>query len=85
MQSRTVLNTEQFSIGEFDFVVERDVSADPLNGVAVWVLFRDEPCCDENGHQYRFFLPLGVQNSSIRDVCQAFTLATHCEALEIAA
>lgn len=79
------MNTEQFAIDEFDFVVEKDVSADPLNGVAVWVLFRDEPCCDENGHQYRFFLPLGVQSSTIKDVCHAFTLATHCQQLEIAA
>jgi hypothetical protein len=79
------LEKKQLRVGDFSFLVERDYSADPLSGVAVWVFFRREPCCDDNGHQYRFFLPLGVQERTIHDVCVAFTLATHCTASDIAA
>ncbi|MEM7256379.1 MAG: hypothetical protein AAF404_03220 [Pseudomonadota bacterium] len=80
-----ILQTTQLQIGDFSFLIEKDRGADPISGVAVWVLFRDEPCCDDNGHQYRIFLPLGVNDDTIRDVCHAFTLATHCEQLDLAA
>lgn len=79
------MQTKQFQIGDFSFLIEKDLTADPLSGVAVWVLFREEPCCDDNGHQYRIYLPLGVKDETIKDVCHAFTLATHCEQLGIAA
>ncbi len=79
------MNTQQFKVGDFSFLIEKDYTADPVCGVAVWVLFRDEACCDDNGHQYRFFLPLGVKDQTIEDICSAFTLATHCESLEAAA
>ena len=74
-----------YNIGDFRFDIEKDCSADPLTGVAIWVQFRGEPCCDDNGHQTRFYLPLGVSDSTILDICRAFTLATHCDSLAIAA
>ncbi len=70
-----------YSVGDFKFKIEKDCSADPLTGVAVWVQFRGEPCCDDNGHQYRFYLPLGVSDRTIHDICRAFRLATHCDTL----
>lgn len=72
-------------INDFRFEIESDCNADPLTGIGVWVFFRGEPCCDDNGHQYRFFLPLGVVESTVTDVCRAFTLATHCESYRFAA
>ena len=72
-------------VDDFSFAVETDCSADPLTGVGVWVWFRGEPCCDDNGHQHRFFLPLGVSDCTVADVCQAFTLATHCDSFAFAA
>jgi len=79
------LETRQLHFGDFSFLIEKDHAADPVSGIAVWVLFRDEPCCDDNGHQYRFYLPLGVMDETIKDVCDAFTRATHCDSMQIAA
>jgi len=69
---------KQYVVDDFAFLVERDWCADPLTGVAIWVWFRDEPCCDDNGHQYRLYLPLGISNASILDTCSAFVKAVHC-------
>jgi len=66
---------------QFDFVVNRDSGADPLWGIEIWVWFRNEPCCDDNGHQYRLYLPLGVLDSTITDCCKAFCAARHCTTL----
>ncbi len=73
--------TTEIVFEQFRFFIEKDWCADPVSGIAVWVWFRGEPCCDENGHQYRFYLPLGVQTSTLRDVCRAFTAAVHCDAI----
>ena len=76
---------DAYLVGDFGFEIEKDRTADPLTAVAVWVRFRGEPCCDDNGHQYRFYLPLGVSDTTIHDICRAFTLATHCDSLADAA
>ena len=76
---------KNIQINDFGFAVDTDCRADPLTGVEIWVWFRGEPCCDDNGHQHRFFLPLGVCESTITDVCKAFTLATHCDSFTFAA
>jgi len=64
---------------KFSFHISTDPAADALSAIEVWVNFMGEPCCDENGHQYRFFLPLALQESSLQDICHAFTLAVHCD------
>ena len=65
--------------GKFTFEVSIDHCGDPISAVEVWVNFQDEPCCDENGHQYRFYLPFAIQESSLQNVCNAFAKAVHSE------
>lgn len=78
-------NTRSARLDEFEFTIEYDRDADPIAGVGVWVFFKGEPCCDESGHQFRFFLPLGVKERTVLDVCRAFILATHCDTFHFAA
>lgn len=77
--SETEEGTRRFAYKQFHFVVRRDHRADPLWGIEILVWFRGEPCCDDNGHQYRLYLPLGVQNATVDDCCRAFCAARHCE------
>jgi hypothetical protein len=77
--SETAEGTRRFAYKQFHFVVRRDHRADPLWGIEILVWFRGEPCCDDNGHQYRLYLPLGVQNATVDDCCRAFCAARHCE------
>jgi len=63
----------------FTFEVTVDPCAEALCAIEVLVFFNSEPCCDDNGHQYRMYLPVGLQDSSIKDLCKAFTKAVHCE------
>lgn len=74
-----------YNYHDFQFAIETDCNADPLTSIGVWIWFRGEPCCDDNGHQHQFFLPLAVSDETIRDVCRAFTLATHCQSPSFAA
>ncbi len=73
MQSKKVV------VDQFTFEVTVDPCADALSAIEVLVFFMGEPCCDDNGHQYRMYLPVGLQDSSLNDLCRAFTKATHCE------
>jgi len=70
---------KQFKVDRFTFEITADPSADALSAIEVMVFFMGEPCCDDNGHQYRMYLPVGLQDSSLKDLCQAFTRAVHCE------
>jgi len=70
---------KQFKVDRFTFEITADPSADALSAIEVMVFFMGEPCCDDNGHQYRMYLPVGLQDSSLKDLCQAFTRAAHCE------
>jgi len=70
---------KQFKAGRFTFEVTTDPGADALSAIEVMVFFMGEPCCDDNGHQYRMYLPIGLQDSSLKDLCFAFTKAVHCE------
>lgn len=73
--------TRTYTQEDFHFVVNRDYHSDPLWGIEILVWFRDEPCCDDNGHQYRLYLPLAVTDATVRDCCRAFCAARHCPAL----
>ncbi|OED38445.1 hypothetical protein AB833_19910 [Chromatiales bacterium (ex Bugula neritina AB1)] len=84
MSQATSAIPSEISFDQFRFALEYDWCPDPLSGIAVWVWFRGEPCCDDNGHQYRFYLPLGVKSSTVRDICKAFAAATHCDSLSFA-
>ncbi len=79
------MNDNDFKIDRFTFAIRVDQTADALNAIEVWVFFMEEPCCDDNGHQYRFYLPLALKESSLRDLCCAFTKAVHCEQFASAA
>lgn len=70
---------KHFEAGRFNFEINIDPTADPLSAIEVMIYFCGEPCCDDNGHQYRFYLPLGIRESSLKDLCEAFTKAVHCE------
>jgi len=74
-----IASNNRISIGDFEFRVKTDHSGDPLSAIEVFVFFRNEPCCDDNGHQYRFYLPIGLAETSLQDVCCSFALAVHCD------
>ncbi len=78
-------STRSFKFDEFDFFVEMDRFTEPVSGTEVWVWFRNEPCCNESGHQYRIYLPAGVQTSTIKDICRAFVASVHCTSMSVAA
>ncbi len=79
VQSLAAMNKKNIQIDHFNFEISVDPTTDPLSAIEVMVYFRDEPCCDGNGHQYRFYLPVGLSESSLKDLCEAFTKAVHCE------
>jgi len=79
------MTQRQLRIDKFSFVIEKDLTADPLSAIEVWVFFNSEPCCDANGHQYRFYLPVGIKKETLDDMCFAFTRAVHCEQFATAA
>ncbi len=79
------MHEKQFQIDRFTFEVSIDPTVDALSAIEVLVFFLGEPCCDDNGHQYRFYLPAGVQETSIKDMCLAFTKAVHCEQFALVA
>ena len=76
---------KQIKVDRFIFDVTIDPTTDALSAIEVMVSFMGEPCCDENGHQYRLYLPLGLKDSSLKDLCEAFTKAVHCEQHVLAA
>ena len=73
------MHKKHIKADRFTFEVTVDPSAEALSAIEVLVFFNSEPCCDDNGHQYRMYLPVGLQDSSIKDLCKAFTKAVHCE------
>ncbi len=73
------VQTKLLKIENFAFEISLDLTADAVSALEIMVYFMDEPCCDDSGHQYRLYLPAGVQDSSVRDLCDAFTKAVHCE------
>jgi len=73
------MRTKLIKVDRFTFEVASDPTADAISAIEVMVFFMGEPCCDENGHQYRIHLPLAMKDSSILDLCEAFTKAVHCE------
>ena len=79
------MTQKQLKVDSFTFEVSKDLTADPLSAIEVWVFFKSEPCCDDNGHQYRFYLPIGIREETLNDICRAFTLAVHCDQLAVAA
>jgi len=72
-------------VDRFTFEVNHDPAADAVCAIEVMVFFSGEPCCDDNGHQYRFYLPAGLREESLKDLCSAFTKAVHCEHNSMAA
>jgi len=80
-----IASDQVITFGDFEFSVKTDYFGDPLSAVEVFVTFRNEPCCDDNGHQYRFYLPMGVSKSTLQDICSAFANAVHCDAAVMAA
>jgi len=79
------MHEKHIQVDRFTFEVTYDLTADALCAIEVMVFFMGEPCCDDNGHHYRFYLPVGLQDKSLRDLCSAFTKAVHCEHYLIAA
>lgn len=73
------MQEKQIQVDRFTFEISVDPTVDALCAIEVMVFFMGEPCCDENGHQYRFYLPAAVQDASLKDLCGAFTKAVHCE------
>lgn len=73
------MQNQIIQVERFSFEITIDQSADPLSAIEVMVFFMGEPCCDDNGHQYRLYLPAGLQKSSLEDLCSAFAKAVHCE------
>ena len=73
------MHAKQIQVERFTFEVTVDPCADALSAIEVMVFFNGEPCCDDNGHQYRMYLPVGLQESSLGDLCFAFARAVHCD------
>ena len=80
-----VMQEKQIQVERFTFEVTFDPTVDALFSIEIMVFFMGEPCCDENGHQYRLYLPAGLKESSLRDLCEAFTKAVHCEQFALVA
>lgn len=73
------MHAKLFETERFSFKITIDPTADALCAIEVMVFFMGEPCCDDSGHQYRLYLPAGMKESSVTDLCEAFTKAIHCE------
>ena len=73
------MNEKIFKVDRFTFKISKDPSVDALCAIEVMVYFMGEPCCDDSGHQYRLYLPAGMKDSSVTDMCQAFAKAVHCD------